>query len=1117
MLCPQCGFENPTGVQFCGGCGSAVDQTCPDCGFANPQSFSFCGGCGQKLTLPVQPSIEGAALIERYLPAALRKRGLSQRTKLEGERREITVLFCDMAGFTTLTENIGSEAAYALMDRVYEILISKVYEFEGTVNELTGDGIMALFGAPIALEDAPVRAIQSALAIHSGLAQFNAKERLRLGGLPPVRMRVGVNTGPVVVGTLGSDLRVEFKVVGDTVNLASRLEQMAEPDTTLVAEATFRLAEGLFRFEALGERVVKGKEEPVPVYRVVAPGTSRTRFEADAERGLTPFVGRERELEILLDSLHRAKDGRGQAVSITAEAGLGKSRLLYEFRKATSSEDMTFLEGRCLSYCRGLPYYPFLDLFRSSFDLAEGDTEETIKSKLAPMLTQHEAEEPENFRWLLELLVGSSGSAEKAPFTPEARKALFTRALAEFLVSASENRPLIVSIEDLHWIDRSSEELLNHLLGCISASKILILTTSRPEYPHSWRARSYQSQLTLNRLSTRETLSMAKHQLGGGELDASLEDLILEKTEGVPFFVEEFLKSLRDIHLLEVSDGSYRLMEGYEDVSVPATIQDVLRARVDVLPDSAKELLKTASVVGREISHEMLQELTDSAEEDLLADLSSLKDAELFYERGVYPHSTYLFKHALTQEVVHDSLLQDQRRELHRKAGDAIETVHRTNLTEHYGVLAEHFIAGEDFERGAQYSRLAARGAHQAGAGPVAIEYAEMNVACVSRLAKSDQALLRSIDARTTLAGYVLFLGRPHEAREVVAPIMDAALALDDQSSWPALYASLGLHELFATEDYASAMRHLEKVLETPIDKTSAAWHWFAAYYLGAFLSWNCEFEKSIHYLQKAKAMSEAAGRLEGVAVARASTCLNLVWQGQLDAASAEIDKALADAGSSHNPTSEALARAAVGIVRSAQGFHSEAKTHLQRGVRSTQEMAQSFWRSLDLGYLGDTHLNLGEYAEAKARYEESLLTLEALVPSWQNVLKLKLARANALDNGSDVPLDDLREWRNANRLRLFEGLTARLIAETLLAHEEPDIDEAHRWLTVAMAADRSNRLKLDLAHDHACFADLHRHNANREEMLNSLTLARDLFAECGAQGFVQEMDRRIVLGIALP
>jgi class 3 adenylate cyclase len=258
-------------------------------------------------------------------------------------------MFCDMEGFTRLSEKLGSEDAYSIMDHVYEILIHKVHDYEGTVNEMTGDGIMALFGAPIAVEDAPQRAIRSAYSIHREMVKFNDKMKQERESIPPLKMRIGIHSGPVVVGTLGNDLRVEFKAVGDTVNLASRMEELAEPGTTYVTGDTFMLTEGLFRFEALGEKGVKGKEEPVEIYRVIAPSTRRTRFDVSAERGLTPLVGRERELELLLNGFERAKGGRGQAFSIMAEAGIGKSRLLYEFRKAVSNEDVTFLEGKCLS------------------------------------------------------------------------------------------------------------------------------------------------------------------------------------------------------------------------------------------------------------------------------------------------------------------------------------------------------------------------------------------------------------------------------------------------------------------------------------------------------------------------------------------------------------------------------------------------------------------------------------------------------------------------------------------------------------------------------------------------------------------------------------------------
>lgn len=391
--------------------------------------------------------------IQRYLPEGLTEKILSQRDKIEGERKQVTVMFCDMEGFTTLTEKIGPEEAYSIMDEVYEVLIHKVHDYEGTVNEMTGDGIMALFGAPIALEDAPQRAIRSAMAIHREMTRLSDKLKREQKAIPPLKMRIGIHTGPVVVGTLGNDLRVEFKAVGDTVNLASRMEFLAEPGTTCVSDDTFKLTEGLFRFEALGEKEVKGKDEPVNVYRVIAPSTRRTRFDVSAERGLTPFVRRERELELLLNGYERAKTGRGQAFSIVSEAGVGKSRLLYEFRKSVANEDITLLEGKCLSYSRGVSYHPVIDILKANFDIREGDGDPDIREKVQRNLKVLGVDEASTLPYLLELLSIKDSGIDKIPMSPEGRKDRIIEALKRIVLKGSEIRPLIMSFEDFHWMD----------------------------------------------------------------------------------------------------------------------------------------------------------------------------------------------------------------------------------------------------------------------------------------------------------------------------------------------------------------------------------------------------------------------------------------------------------------------------------------------------------------------------------------------------------------------------------------------------------------------------------------------------------------------------------------
>ena len=527
MKCPKCQFDNREGIKFCEECGAKVELICPKCGAEIPPGRKFCGECGHDLGLPSKPIPkelsfeEKLAKIQRYLPKDLTQKILAQRDKIEGERKQVTVMFCDMEGFTSLTEKLGSEQMYSIMDEVYEILIHKVHDYEGTVNELTGDGIMALFGAPIALEDAPQRAIRSALAIHREINKFSdqLKSEKRM---PPIKMRIGIHTGPVIVGTLGNDLRVEFKAVGDTVNLASRMEGLADPGTTYVTEDTFKLTEGFFRFEALGEKKIKGKEEPVKVYQVIAPSTRRTKFDVSAERGLTPLVGRERELELLLDGFQRAKAGKGQAFSIISEAGCGKSRLLYEFRKAVANEDVNFLEGKCLSYSRGVAYHPVIDILKSNFDIREGEGDQEIREKVKKGLELIGADEPSTLPYLLELLSVKDSGIDQISMSPEAKKDRINEAIKRIVLKGSEMRPLIIAFEDLHWIDKSSEDVVRSHLESIPGSRVLLIFTYRPEFVHTWGSKSYHNQLTLHRLSNRESLEMVTYILGTREIEKTL-------------------------------------------------------------------------------------------------------------------------------------------------------------------------------------------------------------------------------------------------------------------------------------------------------------------------------------------------------------------------------------------------------------------------------------------------------------------------------------------------------------------------------------------------------------------------------------------------------------------
>jgi class 3 adenylate cyclase/tetratricopeptide (TPR) repeat protein len=831
---------------------------CPNCKAKIPITKKFCGKCGHNLTQQTKASPkelsfdDKLAKIQRYLPQGLTEKILSQKDRIEGERKQVTVLFCDMAGYTSLSEKIGAEDAYSIMDKVYEILIHKVHEFEGTVNEMTGDGVLALFGAPISLEDAPQRSIRSAMAIHREISKFNETLKQEKPGLPSLKMRIGIHTGPVVVGTLGNDLRVEFKAVGDTVNLASRLENMAEPGATYVTEDTFKLTEGLFRFEALGEKTIKGKKDPVKVYQVIASSSRRTRFDVSAERGLTSFVGRERELELLLDGFERSKAGRGQAFSIMAEAGVGKSRLLYEFRKAISNEDVNFLEGKCLSYSRGVAYHPVIDILKSIFNILDNDDCVKIRDKVSQMLKTIGLDEASILPYVLELLSVKDSGIDKIDMSPEARKDRIKSAVRQITLKGAEIRPLVIAVEDLHWIDKNSEEYLKTLLESISGAKIFLIFTYRPEYVHTWGGKSYHSQINLNRLSNRESLAMVTHLLGTDKVDSQIEELVLEKTEGVPFYIEEFIKSLKDLKIIEASQKIFHLVKDIKHVTIPSTIQEVIMSRVDSLPEAAKDLLQIGSAIEREFSYELIKLVSELSEKELLSCLSVLKDSELIYERGIYPQSSYIFKHALTQEVIYDSILGKRKKKLHEKIGSVMEELYKDNIDEHYVALSDHFIQAENYEKGDQYCKLICRKAVKTASFNDAVTYGEKRVACLERMPQTEEVQKKIIDVRVTLGLYLTQITAFAEARDTVTPVASQALKYDYKKRLSQIYFIEGAYYCFNKENFPEAFQHLKKSVEVSKEAGDLLSYVLAHTYLGNSFGFSCEFEDALQHFNSA-------------------------------------------------------------------------------------------------------------------------------------------------------------------------------------------------------------------------------------------------------------------------
>jgi tetratricopeptide (TPR) repeat protein len=974
---------------------------------------------------------------------------------------------------------------------------------------------MALFGAPIALEDAPQRAIRSAMAIHREMARFNERVKQEKGDIPALKMRIGIHTGPVVVGTLGNDLRVEFKAVGDTVNLASRMESLAEPGTTYVSDDTFRLTEGYFRFEALGDKEIKGKEKPLKVYQVIAPSTRRTRFDVSAERGLTPFIGRERELELLLDGFERSKEGRGQAISIISEAGIGKSRLLYEFRKAVTNEDVTFLEGRCLSYSRNIAYHPIVDVLRANFDIQDNDTDLEIREKVIRGLRFIKVDEASTLPYLLELLSVKDSGIDKIPMSPEARKDRTLEALKRITIKGSEARPLIMAIEDLHWMDRSSEDALKALLESIPGVRIFLIFTYRPEFVHTWGSRSYHSQVTLNRLSNRESLAMIEHVFATRNIDSNLEDLILQKSEGVPFFIEEFIRSLKDLKIIECRNGEVNLIQDIKSVSIPSTIQEVIMARIDKLHEGAREVLRTGSVIEREFSHELLKKVTNLPEQELLSYLSTLKDAELLYERGVYPQSTYIFKHALTREVAYDSILTKRKKELHAKVASTIEDIYKDDICYHYGVLSGHCIASENYERGAEYARLEARRYQKAGLFRDAIPYAKKSIACLERMPQTELIQKKLIDTRVMLSGYYLSMNYYIDAKEAIEPIAELAVKLNYQKKLPSIYTATGLYHVWVEEDFSKGVPYLEQAFNISAKVGDFVALYFGNYALGPFMCNDYRFEMGMECSKTLLDLSLMAKNLVAISHAKSALAMNYYLQGKTDLALQVCEEAMHTATESGDILAKQSAYANFGALFYYKGHLDEAEKYLLEALTYYEKASVASWGAWAAGFLGWTYHGTGNYEKAKKCHQQcgSILEGARFMPSWHNCHKLWVKNHRILYGEPDIDIHKLGQLIMAhekNRLAMSKSYESRCIGEIFLHIDNQHMAEAEAWIRRSIDFDAIHGIPWNLGKDHALYADWFKKKGDIQGAKEQLTKAIDYFRECGADGWVTRTQKTL-------
>jgi len=752
MRCSSCGSDNREGRKFCAGCGAALTLACAACGAKNQPGERFCGECGKPLLEAAKPAPPPDP--RSYTPKHLAEKILTSRSALEGERKQVTVLFVDVTGSMHIAEKVDPEEWHKVMDGFFRILSDGIHRFEGTINQYTGDGIMALFGAPIAHEDHARRACYAALYLRDELRHY--ADDLRRKSALNFSVRMGRNSGEVVVGKIGDDLRMDYTAQGHTVGLAARMEQLAESGRVYLTDETAKLVTGFFRLRDLGPFELKGASAGIRVYELEGASTLRTSIEVSRSRGFSRFVGRADEMAALEAALGRAVEGNGQVIGVVAHPGFGKSRLCFEFAERCRARGITVYEAHGVSHGKLISFLPILELLRAVFRITEQDGSEAAREKIAGRMLLLD----EGLRDALPLMfdfLGVPDPERPAPdMEPEVRLRQLFGIVKRIAQARSRREPAVLLLEDLHWFDGGSDAVLEVLVDTAEGMRTLIVTNFRPEYHAGWMQRSYYQQLPLLPLGTEAIAELLRDLLGTDASVTSLGRLIRERTSGIPFFIEEIVQSLAEAGSLEGRKGAYRLVRPVAELALPTTVQAVLAARVDRLEEREKQVLQTAAVIGRQFTEPILRRVVELPETDLARALEKLAAAEFIFEQALYPQAEYIFKHALTQEVAYQSVLTERRRVLHERTAQAIETLFAEALEAHYGELAHHYKLSGNAEKAVEYLHVAGEQAAERSANAEAVSNLTTALDLLPTLPDTTGRDRREVTLQTTLAGVLV-------------------------------------------------------------------------------------------------------------------------------------------------------------------------------------------------------------------------------------------------------------------------------------------------------------------------------------------------------------------------
>ena len=792
--CPSCNTENPAGMKFCGECGSPLpNKNCPDCAFENPPNFKFCGQCGASLVADNQQPSE---------PPKLRP----------AERRQLTVMFCDLVGSTALSEQLDPEDLREVITVYQETAAAAIKQFDGFIAQYLGDGILVYFGYPVAHEDDAQRAIRVGLEIIESMSRLNQS----LGQPVDLQVRIGIHTGLVVVGEVGDEYRRDQLALGETTNVAARMQGLAQPNTLVISEASHRLVRGYFTFESLGGHTVKGISHPIQVYRVLRQTLARSRLDVAmaASTGLTPLVGREQEVDLLRARWEQVVEGQGQVVLISGEAGIGKSRLVQAFREQLETGSYYWLDCRGSSYHQNSALYPFIDLLQRLLEFDEDDTPKQKLDKLEGVLQRYKL--PLNqmvplFALLLSLPVPQEKYAS-LNLSPQGQKQKTLEALLAVLLKLSEKWPVLILVEDLHWVDASTLEMLDTLVEQVSAARVLALFTFRPGFKPIWTSHSHLTHLSLNRLTRNQIEQMVEKIAGTKELPPQLLQQVLTKTDGVPIFVEELTRMMLENN--PQTAGQLQPAGDMQELAIPATLQDLLMARLDRL-GSVREVAQLGATLGREFIFAVILAISTQDEQALSQDLDTLVDAELLYQRGLPPQAVYTFKHALIQEAAYHSLLRSSRQDYHRRIALLLSENFPELAKTEPELLAHHFTAARLNQQAIVFWRQAGEQAVERSANIEAIRHFEHALSLLDTLPEGPGRTEQELQLRVAL-GASLLMVKGYAADEVEIHYSRARSLCRQIEDIPQLLSALfGLWSFYLVRaQYKNAFEMAERLMQ---------------------------------------------------------------------------------------------------------------------------------------------------------------------------------------------------------------------------------------------------------------------------------------------------------------